>query len=200
MSLPTLAVTGSTGALGAPGRPRAGRSRCAPAPPRPLTGAGAGPARSGCRARGIRRPRGRAPGPRGRDDPVHGLGVGDAGPARAAPHVRRRGRRRRGRHVVYTSFYGAAPDCTFTLGRDHWATEEHIRASGHRGSRSCATTSTSTSCPPWSARTASSVGRPATAGSPPWRRRDVARSPPRCCSTPRLTHAGAPTTSPGRRR
>ncbi|MBO0846902.1 MAG: NmrA family NAD(P)-binding protein, partial [Nocardioides sp.] len=31
-------------------------------------------------------------------------------------------------HVVYTSFAGAAPDCTFTLGRDHWATEEHIRA------------------------------------------------------------------------
>ncbi len=34
------------------------------------------------------------------------------------------------RHVVYTSFQGAAPDCTFTLGRDHWATEEHLRASG----------------------------------------------------------------------
>jgi NAD(P)H dehydrogenase (quinone) len=34
------------------------------------------------------------------------------------------------RHVVYTSFAGAAPDCTFTLGRDHWATEEHLRVSG----------------------------------------------------------------------
>jgi NAD(P)H dehydrogenase (quinone) len=34
------------------------------------------------------------------------------------------------RHVVYTSFYGAAPDCTFTLGRDHWATEQHLLASG----------------------------------------------------------------------
>lgn len=34
------------------------------------------------------------------------------------------------RHVVYTSFVGASPDCTFTLGRDHWATEEHLRASG----------------------------------------------------------------------
>ena len=34
------------------------------------------------------------------------------------------------RHVVYTSFAGAAEDCTFTLGRDHWATEEHLRASG----------------------------------------------------------------------
>jgi uncharacterized protein YbjT (DUF2867 family) len=34
------------------------------------------------------------------------------------------------RHLVYTSFYGAAPDATFTLARDHWATEEYIRASG----------------------------------------------------------------------
>lgn len=33
-------------------------------------------------------------------------------------------------HVVYTSFYGAAADCVFTLGRDHYATEQHIRASG----------------------------------------------------------------------
>jgi NAD(P)H dehydrogenase (quinone) len=33
-------------------------------------------------------------------------------------------------HVVYTSFFGAAPDCAFTLGRDHYATEEHIRDSG----------------------------------------------------------------------
>jgi uncharacterized protein YbjT (DUF2867 family) len=34
------------------------------------------------------------------------------------------------RHVVYTSFQGAGPDCTFTLGRDHWATEEALRGSG----------------------------------------------------------------------
>jgi NAD(P)H dehydrogenase (quinone) len=34
------------------------------------------------------------------------------------------------RHVIYTSFHGAAPDSTFTLGRDHYRTEEHIRASG----------------------------------------------------------------------
>ena len=32
--------------------------------------------------------------------------------------------------VVYISFYGAAPDCTFTLGRDHFATEQCLRASG----------------------------------------------------------------------
>ncbi|WP_127501785.1 SDR family oxidoreductase [Actinoplanes solisilvae] len=34
------------------------------------------------------------------------------------------------RRLVYTSFMGAAPDATFTLARDHWATEEHIRRSG----------------------------------------------------------------------
>jgi uncharacterized protein YbjT (DUF2867 family) len=33
-------------------------------------------------------------------------------------------------HLVYISFYGAAPDATFTLARDHWATEQHIAASG----------------------------------------------------------------------
>jgi NAD(P)H dehydrogenase (quinone) len=32
--------------------------------------------------------------------------------------------------VVYTSFFGAAPDCTFTFGRDHWHTEQRIRAGG----------------------------------------------------------------------
>jgi NAD(P)H dehydrogenase (quinone) len=34
------------------------------------------------------------------------------------------------RHVVYTSFQGAAADSTFTLGRDHHWTEEAIRATG----------------------------------------------------------------------
>ena len=34
------------------------------------------------------------------------------------------------RHLVYTSFFGASPTATFTLARDHWATEQHIRASG----------------------------------------------------------------------
>jgi len=34
------------------------------------------------------------------------------------------------RHVVYTSFVAAAPDAIFTLARDHFATEEHIKASG----------------------------------------------------------------------
>lgn len=33
-------------------------------------------------------------------------------------------------HVVYTSFIGAAPDAVFTLARDHFATEQHLRESG----------------------------------------------------------------------
>ena len=33
-------------------------------------------------------------------------------------------------HVVYTSFQGAAADATFSYARDHFATEEAIRASG----------------------------------------------------------------------
>ena len=33
-------------------------------------------------------------------------------------------------HLVYLSFYGASPDATFTLARDHHRTEQHIRASG----------------------------------------------------------------------
>jgi NAD(P)H dehydrogenase (quinone) len=32
--------------------------------------------------------------------------------------------------IVYLSFLGAAPDCTFTFGRDHWHTEQHIRGTG----------------------------------------------------------------------
>ncbi|MEZ0577854.1 NmrA family NAD(P)-binding protein [Nocardioides sp. MH1] len=31
------------------------------------------------------------------------------------------------RHLVYTSFVAAAPDASFTLGRDHWHTEDAIR-------------------------------------------------------------------------
>ena len=34
------------------------------------------------------------------------------------------------KHIVYTSFVGAAPDSTFTLGRDHYATEQAIFESG----------------------------------------------------------------------
>jgi NAD(P)H dehydrogenase (quinone) len=34
------------------------------------------------------------------------------------------------RHIVYTSFHNARPEATFTLARDHFLTEEHIKASG----------------------------------------------------------------------
>ena len=34
------------------------------------------------------------------------------------------------RHIVYTSFDGAAPDAVFTLGRDHWDAEQAIRETG----------------------------------------------------------------------
>jgi uncharacterized protein YbjT (DUF2867 family) len=34
------------------------------------------------------------------------------------------------RHIVYTSFDGAAPEAVFTLGRDHWDAEQAIRQSG----------------------------------------------------------------------
>lgn len=33
-------------------------------------------------------------------------------------------------HLVYVSFFGAAPTATFTLARDHFHTEEHIRSTG----------------------------------------------------------------------
>jgi NAD(P)H dehydrogenase (quinone) len=33
-------------------------------------------------------------------------------------------------HIVYLSVIGAAPDATFTLARDHYATEQHIRNAG----------------------------------------------------------------------
>ncbi|MGQ7296189.1 SDR family oxidoreductase [Quadrisphaera sp. KR29] len=36
------------------------------------------------------------------------------------------------RHLVYTSFLGAAPDAVFTLARDHHATEEHLQAAQRR--------------------------------------------------------------------
>ena len=34
--------------------------------------------------------------------------------------------------IVYTSFLGARPDSTFTLGRQHALTEDRIRATGLR--------------------------------------------------------------------
>ena len=84
----------------------------------------------------------------GHRHPVPRLGRRGPRPRRAAPRrvdaVVAAGVRR----IVYTSFLGAAPDCTFTFGRDHFHTEEHIKATAS-ATRSCATTSTSTSSPRW---------------------------------------------------
>lgn len=33
-------------------------------------------------------------------------------------------------YIVYLSFFGASPEATFTLARDHWHTEQFIRATG----------------------------------------------------------------------
>jgi uncharacterized protein YbjT (DUF2867 family) len=63
--------------------------------------------------------------------------------------------------IVYLSFNNATQEATFTFARDHWHTEEHVRAAA------CATLSFGTTCtwtfsPGWRAPTASSVGRRAT--------------------------------------
>jgi NAD(P)H dehydrogenase (quinone) len=34
------------------------------------------------------------------------------------------------KRIVYVSFLAASPTATFTLARDHWATEEHLRSVG----------------------------------------------------------------------
>jgi uncharacterized protein YbjT (DUF2867 family) len=34
------------------------------------------------------------------------------------------------KRIVYVSFFGASPTATFTLARDHWATEDHLRSVG----------------------------------------------------------------------
>jgi uncharacterized protein YbjT (DUF2867 family) len=34
------------------------------------------------------------------------------------------------KRIVYVSFFGASPTATFTLARDHWATDQHLRSVG----------------------------------------------------------------------
>ena len=34
------------------------------------------------------------------------------------------------RRIVYLSFLACGPDATFTFARDHWHTEQHVRAAG----------------------------------------------------------------------
>jgi uncharacterized protein YbjT (DUF2867 family) len=53
-------------------------------------------------------------------------------------------------HLVYLSFFGAAPDATFTLARDHFHTEKHIRARpGTDVPRSSRRTTSPTPPPPY---------------------------------------------------
>jgi NAD(P)H dehydrogenase (quinone) len=132
MAAPTLAVTGSTGRLGG----RVARRLAAAGMPQRL----------------VVRDRARAPRLAGTEVAAAGYGDLDAGrralagtqtlfmvsgsetPNRVDQHrtfIDAAGAAGV-EHVVYLSFYGAAPDATFTLARDHWATEEHIRASGLR--------------------------------------------------------------------
>ena len=94
------------------------------------------------------------------------------------------------RRIVYLSFVGASPDNTFTLGRDHWHTEQHIRATGL----------------PWTflrmnlymdfipsmvSPTASSAAPPATGG---WPRSCATTSPPPCAAVLTAGRARRPQT------
>ena len=131
MSGRPIGVTGATGGLG--GRvaaaPRRPRRAAAPARARRRPRAGPG-ARRGRDVRRLRRRRGRPPRAGGRRDPVPRLGRRGPRPRRAAPPAVDAAVAAGVGRIVYTSFVGAAPDCTFTFGRDHFHTEEHIRASG----------------------------------------------------------------------
>ena len=187
-----LAVTGSTGRLGGRDRPPARRGRCAQRlvvrDPR---------GRRGCpAASAVAAPRttsGTPCAPRSRASTrADGVGRGDAPTGSAQHRTFVDAAAEAGvEHLVYISFFGAAPDATFTLARDHWATEEHIRAQRPARSPSCATTSTPTSCPLLvgdGRRDPRPGGRRAGRVRSP--RTTSPTSPRRCCST-RTAHAGA---------
>jgi NAD(P)H dehydrogenase (quinone) len=130
MRVPTIAITGATGRLGG----RVARRLAAAGVPMRLVvrDAGRAPALPDCEVAvaryGDAAATGRAlagtrtlfmvSGAEERDRVARHLAFVDAAVAAGVERI------------VYTSFYGAAPDATFTLARDHWATERHIRASG----------------------------------------------------------------------
>ncbi len=64
-------------------------------------------------------------------------------------------------HLVYLSFLGAAPYVTFTLARNHWATEERVRSTGMRYTF-LRDSMYSTSFQNWLETTASFAGPPVT--------------------------------------
>jgi uncharacterized protein YbjT (DUF2867 family) len=78
-------------------------------------------------------------------------------------------------HVVYLSFVGASPTATFTLARDHFDTEEYIKASGI-GHTFLRDNIYADLFPISLARMAFCAGRPVSAGSPGWRRMTSPRS------------------------
>ncbi|MFD0470804.1 NAD(P)H-binding protein [Nonomuraea thailandensis] len=95
-------------------------------------------------------------------------------------------------HLVYVSFYGAAPEATFTLARDHWATEQYIRDSG--------LTFTflrdnlyADFLPGMAGNDGVIRGRPGRGGWRPWRRTTSRWRRPTCCWRRRSTK-GSPTT------
>lgn len=129
-SLPTLAVTGSTGAVGG----LVARALAAEGVPQRLL------ARDPGRAPQLP---GAAPLPFSYSDRAASAlalaGVQTLFMVSAAENAERLGQHRAFidsahdagvRHIVYTSFIAAAGDATFTLARDHYATEEYIRSTG----------------------------------------------------------------------
>ena len=142
--MPSIAVTGATGVVGGGvARRLAAAGMAQRLVVRSPDGHRALPGARG-RAGLLRRP-GRAPTPRWPGSTRVFMVSGAEDPNRLADHLTfvdaavAAGVRR----IVYTSFFGAAPDSTFLLARDHWHTEERIRDSAWR-SPSCATTSTPT--------------------------------------------------------
>ena len=186
-----IAVTGATGALGgrvverlaaAGRRPRCGWSSATPRGRPQLPGAEV-VANPGGYADGGRAPRGAGR----RGHPLPGVGRRGRGPAAAAPRPPSTPRPRPGvQRIVYTSFVGARPDATFTLVRQHAATEEadprrpasgHLPAAQHvrrlRPVLRHASRTAARSSPPRPGRAAPASSRATT-----W-----PTSPPPCCST-----------------
>lgn len=94
--------------------------------------------------------------------------------------------------IVYLSFLAAAPDATFTFARDHFRTEQHVRASG------AAFTFLRPSLyldlvPSWIGRDDVIRGPAGEGASPGSRATTSPKSPPRCCSRAVRTTV-APTT------
>ena len=127
-----IAVTGATGQLGGRVARRAGRrrhgaaaagARASRAPQLPGAGAVRAPYGDAWRVQqALDRDRHRVHGVRRRRR-------ADRVEQHRSVRRRRRGRRRASTSSTL-SFFGAAPDATFTLARDHWATEQHIRRRG----------------------------------------------------------------------